>query len=285
MAELTHVISLGAGVQSSTMALMAAHDEIQPMPACAIFADTQAEPQSVYDWLNWLEKQLPFPVYRVTAGNLADDGRELRVSKKSGKRYTRTLIPLFTRSEQIKPATMFEAEGVMIKKGIFPRKCTRDYKIVVIRRFEREHFGINPREKEVRIRQWIGISADETIRMKDSDKPWTENYYPLVELGMTRDGCLQWMQDNGYPKPPRSACYFCPFHSDAEWLRLKSEEPTAFQAAVDWERVYQATVAQDEVTTSEPFLHESLVPLDQVQFDLSKRSSKFGNECEGICGI
>lgn len=38
------VLSLGAGVQSSTMALMAAKGEITPMPDCAIFADTQSEP-------------------------------------------------------------------------------------------------------------------------------------------------------------------------------------------------------------------------------------------------
>ena len=43
------VISLGAGVQSSVMALMAAHGEITPMPDCAIFADTQAEPTRVLD--------------------------------------------------------------------------------------------------------------------------------------------------------------------------------------------------------------------------------------------
>jgi len=59
------VVSLGAGVQSSTMALMAARGEITPMPDCAIFADTQAEPKHVYDWLDWIETQLPFPVYRV----------------------------------------------------------------------------------------------------------------------------------------------------------------------------------------------------------------------------
>ena len=45
--DLLHVISLGAGVQSTTMALMAAHGEITPMPDCAIFADTQAEPKVV----------------------------------------------------------------------------------------------------------------------------------------------------------------------------------------------------------------------------------------------
>lgn len=36
-------LSLGAGVQSTTMALMAAHGEIGPMPDCAIFADTGAK--------------------------------------------------------------------------------------------------------------------------------------------------------------------------------------------------------------------------------------------------
>lgn len=68
-----HIISLGAGVQSSTMALMAAAGEITPMPVAAIFSDTQAEPKNVYTWLDWLEKQLPFPVVRVSAGNLRDD--------------------------------------------------------------------------------------------------------------------------------------------------------------------------------------------------------------------
>lgn len=35
-----HFLSLGAGVQSTTMALMAPHGEIGPLPEVAIFADT-----------------------------------------------------------------------------------------------------------------------------------------------------------------------------------------------------------------------------------------------------
>ena len=57
-----NVLSLGAGVQSTVMALMAAEGEITPMPDCAIFADTQFEPESVYTHLDWLETQLPYPV-------------------------------------------------------------------------------------------------------------------------------------------------------------------------------------------------------------------------------
>jgi len=44
-------LSLGASVQSTTMALMAAHGHIGPMPDCAIFADTGWEPKAVYDHL------------------------------------------------------------------------------------------------------------------------------------------------------------------------------------------------------------------------------------------
>ena len=51
---MLNVLSLGAGVQSSTLALMAAHGEIEPMPDCAIFADTGDEPKDVYEWLKWL---------------------------------------------------------------------------------------------------------------------------------------------------------------------------------------------------------------------------------------
>ena len=65
-----NIISLGAGVQSMTMALMAAKGEISPSPDAAIFSDSQWESAHVYRLLDFLETQLPFPVYRVTAGDL-----------------------------------------------------------------------------------------------------------------------------------------------------------------------------------------------------------------------
>jgi 3'-phosphoadenosine 5'-phosphosulfate sulfotransferase (PAPS reductase)/FAD synthetase len=85
-------LSLGAGVQSSTLALMAAVGEVTPMPDGAIFADTQAEPAGVYRWLDWLEKRLPYPVHRVTAGDLRKAVLASHVSKK-GVVYYRTAIP------------------------------------------------------------------------------------------------------------------------------------------------------------------------------------------------
>ncbi|CUX70115.1 conserved hypothetical protein [Agrobacterium sp. NCPPB 925] len=67
-------LSLGAGAQSTTMALMAAHGEIGPMPDCAIFADTGGSRKPSYEHLEWLTSPnvLPFPVHIVSAGNIRD---------------------------------------------------------------------------------------------------------------------------------------------------------------------------------------------------------------------
>ena len=154
--EPIHIISLGAGVQSSTMALMAAHGEITPMPAAAIFADTQAEPASVYTWLDWLEKQLPFPVYRVTRGRLAAKAVEIHQSKKTGALYTNSNVPVFIRM----PGTE--------KEGKQSRQCTQDFKVVPVQRKIREMIG---RKRSARAVMWIGISRDEAHRMKPSRKP------------------------------------------------------------------------------------------------------------------
>ena len=114
-------LSLGAGVQSSTLALMTACEEFGPRPDFAIFADTQAEPESVYRWLDWLEGQLPFPVIRATHGNLAEDGLRLRDSVRTGLKYWKRAVPFYVKAP----------DGEM---SLLTRRCTWDYKIQVIQR-------------------------------------------------------------------------------------------------------------------------------------------------------
>ena len=89
-----NVLSLGAGVQSSTLAMMYAKKELSPMPDFAVFADTEGEPKAVYEWLNWLEKQLPFKVYRVSKGNLQENSLIIKTSKKSGNTYLPSTVLL-----------------------------------------------------------------------------------------------------------------------------------------------------------------------------------------------
>ena len=271
-----NVLNLGAGVQSSTLALMAARGEVGPMPDFAIFADTQAEPDSVYKWLDWLEKQLPYPVYRVTNGNLTDESLKMRTSKK-GASYLRRLIPLF---------------GIMPngeKAFAIGRKCTADYKIKPILKGIKEKCGIKWGQKEVTVTQWIGISYDEMQRMKLSGSPWTQHRWPLVEKKMRRSHCIEWMKANGYPEPPRSACYYCPFHSDTEWRRLRNEDPEFFLKAIEFDNNIRAAFKKSQDLKMEVYLHDSCKPLDQVDFDSDEDKGQqtfdFQSECEGMCGL
>lgn len=269
-----NVINLGAGVQSSAMALMAAKKEITPMPDFAIFADTQAEPKSVYLWLDWLETQLPFPVHRVTRGNMTEDMMALRTAQ-DGRQWTKSTIPAFTQT----------ADGSI---GLLGRSCTADYKVAPILKNLRRLCEIKRGEKEVQITQWIGISYDEIQRMKPSRDKWTQHRWPLVEREMRRHDCMAWLKRNGFPEPPRSACAYCPFHSNKEWRRLKEYEPDAFAEAVRVEKELQRTKAMTDNMRSIPWLHRSCVPLEQVDLSTEEDAGQldmFGNECEGLCGV
>jgi 3'-phosphoadenosine 5'-phosphosulfate sulfotransferase (PAPS reductase)/FAD synthetase len=252
------------------MALMAAAGKIQPMPTYAIFADPKAEPKQVYDWLDWLEKQLPYPVVRVTRGSLKDAMLKVRLSKKSGMTYEKHSIPAYlahpTRGD-----------------GILGRHCTLDYKITPITRHLRQY-------KKRGVSQWIGISVDECDRMKPNRVKWIHNRWPLIERNMTRQDCLDWMKAHGYPMPPRSACTFCPYHNDYEWHKMKTEDAAAWQDAISTEAALQDTIRQVPRIEGTPYLHASRMPLATVK--LKPRSRKryfqtnlFRNECEGMCGV
>lgn len=170
------------------------------------------------------------------------------------------------------------------------RSCTRDFKIMPIRRGAISRCGIKRGEKSVQLTQWIGISFDEIQRMKPSRDLWAQHRWPLVELRMRRNDCLKWMTSNNYPMPPRSACVFCPYHSDGEWRRLKLEEPEAFAAAVKFEgELQRGKAASDNMRVRVvPFLHRSLRPLDKVDFSTAEDNGQqrmFGNECDGMCGV
>jgi len=266
-------------VQSSTMALMAAHGEIEPMPDCAIFADTgggihETEPREVYEWLDWLEKQLPFPVYRIHSGSLWDREMEMRTSGKTGKRYRRGAVPAFTKN----------ADGT---QGIVQRKCTQDHKVIPLTREAKRIAGAKRGEKTAVASSWIGISLDEVVRMKPSRDRAIKNRWPLIEARMRREDCITWMADHGYPEPPRSACVFCPYHSDHEWRRVKAN-PAEWAKAVQFESEMHRGCEEDETLIAKTFLHRSCVPLDEVDLSTAAdhgQGDLWGNECEGMCGL
>ena len=274
----TRILSLGAGVQSSTLALMAATGDTEHRLDAAIFADTQAEPADVYRWLDWLESEIaksayPFPVLRVTKGSLTEASLRVRTSKQTGLNYLKHSIPAY----------MKRASGA---GGIMGRACTLDYKIIPVQQAAKKIAKVKRGQKTATAEIWIGISRDEAHRMKPSREVWAVHVWPLIDAEMNRKDCLAWMESRGYPKPPRSSCAYCPYHSDKEWLRLKSDEPEAFAAAVAYEARLQASVSQICRLDGVPYLHPSRVPMASVDFNpTSTEPSLFGNECEGMCGV
>lgn len=265
-----HVISLGAGVQSSTMALMFAAGELSPMPDCAIFADTGAEPKHVYTWLDWLETKLPFPVYRVMWKQGLTENIKASIA---GDRFAGA--PFFTESNN--------AHG-----GQLRRQCTREFKIQPITKKLRELVGLKYRQRAPRenlIVQYIGISFDEISRMRESRLHWIKHRWPLVDLRMQRHDCLNWMAANGFPKPERSACSYCPYHSDFEWRNLQKYSPDDFAEAVAIDKMIRAGVRG---TRQQLYLHRSHKPLDEIDFRTAEDAGQvdmFNNECEGMCGV
>lgn len=259
------VLSLGAGVQSTTLALMAAHGLIGPMPDCAIFADTGWEPQPVYDHLDWLSSGnvLPFPVHRVQAIDLRAQVLD-RAAEAEGRFIS---IPHFLGAG-----------------GMGRRQCTREAKIAPIRAKVRDLLGVPPGRHATRYRveQWIGISTDEMVRMKDARETWITHRWPLIEARISRADCLAWMARRGYPEPPKSACIGCPFRSDAGWREMRDTDPASFADAI---HVDHALRARGPVRgmRSEEFTHRSCSPLDQADLRDDARQGSFLDECDGVC--
>lgn len=259
-----HILSLGAGVQSSTLALMATLGKVSPMPSYAVFADTHAEPPEVYSWLDRLEKLLAFPVVRVSEGNLREAALTVEHALKSDATYLRRMLPVF-----------YNNNG---NRGMAQRRCTINFKIKPIRQFSHRHMHRG-------VVQWLGISTDEAGRMRDSEVGYIQNRYPLIEAGMSREDCLQWMRDHKYPEPPKSSCVFCPFKSDEQWRRLKTEMPDEFAKVAAFERELQNAQIIHEEQPFVGFFHSSLVNIDQAQFNAKSRKTGFMNDCSGSCGV
>jgi len=78
----------------------------------------------------------------------------------------------------------------------------------------------------------------------------------------------------------------------SKMLNLKSDNVSkkvqTFKKAVKFEQEYQIALSRIERRQAVPFLHRSLLPLDQVDFSTDEDHGQqvmFGNECEGMCGV
>lgn len=159
------------------------------------------------------------------------------------------------------------------------RTCTADFKIKVIAK-ELKLAGATVGRPGI---VGIGISTDEAHRANNrSTVPWEVTEYPLLDLRLSRRDCVRIILEAGLPEPPKSACWFCPFHRNSEWLRLKAEEPILFNEAVRLERFLNER--RDRLGKDHVWLTRYGRPLDEVfKFDQIELPLELDNCESGYC--
>ena len=233
------ILSLGWGVQSWTLAVMAALGEI-PMPDYAVHADTTHEMAGTYahaeKWTPW-QGEHGVKVRTVSSQNTG-------VITSNGKGVP---MPVFL--------TGNGDNGAQTR-----RQCTEEWKISPLRRFARSVIN-SPKPGSVEM--WMGISLDEWQRMKTSNVGYITNVYPLVDSRITRARCVEWLEQHGLDIPPKSACTFCPYHNEASWKRMKQA------GGADWDEAVTVDEAiRDKGKGSgkefQLFIHPSGLPLEEA---------------------
>ena len=123
------------------------------------------------------------------------------------------------------------------------KKCSAKYKMEPARWWtERQPWAQDAWAAGRRVVRAIGYDLDEKRRvdaaLNVAWKPQVEEsrfggcWYPLYELGLDRQGCLDLITRHGMTPPPKSACTFCPNNTLDEWKQLRRDEPEAFAAAL-----------------------------------------------------
>lgn len=272
-----HVLSLGAGVQSTAVYLLACEGKLHV--DFAVMADTKEEPASVYRHLDWLKGLGGPPI--LVRGRGRSLGDNLRLGRDWRKGHTS--IPAFT----------LDPEG---RQGMIRRACTGDFKIEVVEQtIRRELLGLKPRQRAPRgaVVQLFGISTDEAARAERArrqfaKKTWCAPAYPLLDLGWSRRDCVEYLKTRVPHETPKSACVCCPYKSNASWADLKANDPEGWARAVEIDRsLRDYWSACTRGMRGEMFLHNSRIPLETVDFATLAPQTldpMTTGECTGMCG-
>lgn len=256
------LLSLGAGVQSTTLALLAADGTLPGLDG-AVFADTGWEPASVYRTLDRLSEHLAgagIPVHRVSVGNI--------------------------RADALDPAHRFASMPMYVRNqdggdGMTRRQCTSEYKLRPVREQTRRLLGATdkPNGRPGRVptgrfaETWVGITTDEADRA-DPKMPapkYAPTRYPLLEMGWSRADCQRFLRRVGWGETAKSSCIGCPFHTNATWREMRDNRPDDFADAVAFDASIRTgnarATAEGKELRGQMFLHRSRLPLSVAPID------------------
>jgi hypothetical protein len=250
------ILSFGGGTQTCAMVELVLQGKL-PRPERIVMADTGREASETWEYaeanamprLASADLKLEFASHHLSTVDLLAKNGQL-------------LMPVFT------------ANGA----GQLPNFCSNEWKKRVVQRYLRQ-FDYGPKRP---VRMWLGISTDELQRAGPSGVPWVENHYPLLfDVPMRREECRRLLLNAGWPEPPKSSCWMCPYRGNAQWKRLRDHYPDDFARAVALDYKLRETDA-------DAFVHRSGVPLDQAKIDAdgSDQVGLFGDDCDsGYCYV
>lgn len=232
-------VSYGGGVQSTALLVMAARGTIDfPVFLMANTGDDSEHPATLAY------------VREVAMPYAAAHGIELVLLNRVMRDGTvETLHGRITR-----PDRMSVAIPIRMSSGKpASRSCTVDFKLRVTAKELKRRGACAETPATVA----IGISVDEIQRANPSRaEPHERLVYPLLDAGMRRNDCEQMIRAEGLPVPPKSSCYFCPFHSYAAWQDLRRDTPDLFE---------QACALEENIRAKHPtrpmFMLDAMIPL------------------------
>lgn len=264
-----NVFSFGGGVQSTAALVLAARGEL-PI-STFLFANVGDDSENGKTLAYVRDHSMPF----AQAHGL--QLLEIRRVRREGS--PATLLQHLYRSER--------SIGIPIRMGGKAdgapgrRQCTVDWKIRVVARWLKQHGATAQNPATVN----LGISMDEWQRAKSPDASgieWTRLAYPLIDRRLRRDNCEQLIAGAGLPPVPRSACWFCPFHSTSAWQEMARKEPGSFRKTVELEEMLNR---RREMLGLDPiFFSHRLRPLRIAIQDDGQLDLDIGAGCEsGFC--
>jgi len=209
--------SFGGGVQSTAALVLQAWGDIDfPLWIFANVGDDSEHPDTL---AYFHDVHVPF------AEAHGIELLEVKRTWKDGSQYS--LLQQIERLPKTIPIPAYMQSGKPWK-----RACTATWKVEVVVKKLKQLGATKANPALV----GMGISTDEIHRAR-TDQPIPEEHlvYPLIELGLSRQDCVDVTEQAGLPPAPRSACWFCPFHSTDYWYDLSDNRPGLFQAAVELE--------------------------------------------------
>lgn len=212
-------VSYGGGVQSTALLVLAARGEIDyPLFLFSNVGDDSEHPAT----LRYV-REVAMPYAESNGIELV----ELRKKRRDGG--DDSLMQRIDRGTSTVPIPMR-----MSRSGApGNRTCTWEFKIKVIAK-EIKRRGATKDDPAIVA---LGISLEEYHRARtDSGIPYETLTYPLIDLRMDRQACLLTIEREGLPVPPKSSCYFCPYHTKRMWKDLLRNEPELFAKAVELEK-------------------------------------------------